>query len=132
VSEQDLELVRRVMEAVAGGDPQAALQHVDPAVEFDARVRPDGKVWHGHDGLRQALFEWTQTWSDWELENERYIDAGAGRVVVLWRETGRARASGALISQEGATVLTLRDGMIVSALISIDRRRTLAALGLEE
>jgi ketosteroid isomerase-like protein len=131
VSQENVEIVRGVMEAWAHDAPESALAYLHPNVEFDARVRPDGKVWHGRDGVRQALIEWTGTWSDWRQDVERYIDAGDDRVVLLWRETGRAMGSGVPVSQQGATVVTIREGMIVSAVISLNRDQTLAALGLE-
>jgi hypothetical protein len=53
-------------------------------------------------------------------------------VAFLWRERGRAKGSGVPMSQDGITVLTLRDGLVVAMVTSVDREQTLAALGLTE
>src|SRR5690242_14309856 len=132
MSEQDVEIVRRLMASFQGGPLEPALAVAHPEIEFDARVRPDGKVWHGPEGVVQALHEWTGTWSDWKMDVEGILDAGDGRIAVLWRERGRAAHGGAELSQEGVTVITVRDGLVVSAVVEVDRRGTLATLGLAE
>jgi len=132
MSEQDVETVRRLMASFQGGPLEPALAVAHPEIEFDARVLPDGKVWHGPEGVVQALHEWTGAWSDWNMDVEGILDAGDGRIAVLWRERGRAADSGAELSQEGVTVITVRDGLVVSAVVEVDRRGTLATLGLAE
>jgi ketosteroid isomerase-like protein len=79
MSEQNVEVVRRHMAAYLDTDPERALAFLDPDVELDASVRPDGRVWKGHAGIRRAMTEWTGTWDDCEVEIERYVDAGADR-----------------------------------------------------
>jgi hypothetical protein len=77
------------------------------------------------------MLEWTDAWSEWKLDIERYLDAGDGRVLALWNERGRPRGSEAEMSLEGVTVLTVHDGLIVSVVVSVDRERTLAAFDLD-
>jgi ketosteroid isomerase-like protein len=132
VSAENVELVRRLMDAWRSSAPDTALQYLHPEVEFDTTVRPDGKVWHGRDGVRQAMLEWTGTWSDWSLEVERYIDAGGDRVAMLWNERGRAKGSGVPMSLKGISVFVIRDGLVASLAATLDRERTLEALGLEQ
>jgi hypothetical protein len=71
-----------------------------------------------------------EIWGDFRLELEGLIDAGENRVVSLWHESGRAKRSGALMSEAGATVFTLDGGLIASVLVSVDREGVLASLGL--
>jgi ketosteroid isomerase-like protein len=124
----NVEVVRRAFESYLWRSPSLELLH--PDVEYDTTLRPDGKVWHGREGVRASIEEWTSTWDGWEMEVERYIDAGENRVVVLWHERGRARASGVQLSEAGVTVVTLKDGLIVAMKVGLDRARTLGALGL--
>jgi ketosteroid isomerase-like protein len=119
-----------MFEAYRTSAPKSALEYMHPEIEYDTTLRPDGKVWHGREGARRALSEWTETWEDFEMEVERYLDAGDGRVVVLWNERGRAKASGVPLLQSGVTVCTVRDGLIVAMFIGLDRRGTLQAAGL--
>jgi ketosteroid isomerase-like protein len=127
---QNLEIVRLHLEAWKSETPARALDYMSEDVEFDAGTRPDGKVWHGREGVREATGEWLEIWDDFRLEFEELIDAGESRVVSLWHESGRAKLSGALMSEAGATVFTLADGHIVAVLVSIDREGVLASLGL--
>jgi ketosteroid isomerase-like protein len=128
----NVELVRHMFEAYKTTTPERAFEFLHPEVRYDVTVRPDGKVWHGHDGVRGALLEWTSTWEDWEMDVERYIDAGDDRVLVLWNERGRAKGSGVPLSLAGATVCTLRDGMVWAMVVSVDRPSALRAVGLHD
>jgi ketosteroid isomerase-like protein len=130
MSRQNVELVRRMFAAYRSGSPEEALSLFHPDIEFDVRTRPDGKVWHGREGVRRAIEEWTGAWEGWDMEVERYIDAGGDRVAVLWNERGRAGRSGIALAEEGVSVFTLREGLIVAVRVSVDRESTLEELGL--
>jgi ketosteroid isomerase-like protein len=130
MSLQNVEIVRRHLEAWRSETPERALAFMREDVEFDASTRPDGKVWHGRDGVSEALREWLEIWGEFHLELEELVDAGEDRVVSLWNERGRAKQSGALMSETGATVFTLADGLIAAVLVSVDREGVLAGLGL--
>ena len=129
---RDVEVVRRLLEAVQAGAPERALQLLHQEVRFDATVRPDGKLWHGPEGARQAMSEWVQEWDEYELQLERYLQADDGRVAVLWNERGRARGSGVPIAQAGVTVFELCDGLVAEIRPSLERERTLTELGLAD
>ncbi len=127
---QNVEIVRLHLAALGSETPARALDYMRGDVEFDARTRPGGKVWHGREGVSEALREWMEIWDEFQLEFEELIDAGENRVVSLWHESGRAKRSGALMSEAGATVFTLEDGLIAAVLVSVDREGVLASLGL--
>jgi ketosteroid isomerase-like protein len=131
VSGENVDLVRRLYESLGGPDPERSLAFFHPDIEFDARRRPDGKVWHGVDGVRQAMIEWTGAWEDWELEAEDYRDADPESVLVLWREQGRGKGSGAQMSQRGANLFTVRDGRIVRVELYLSQQDALKAVGLD-
>ncbi len=126
----NLEIVRLHLDAWRSETPERALEYLREDVEFDARTRPGGKVWHGREGVSEAIAEWVEIWAEFRLELEELIDAGENRVVSLWHESGRARRSGALMSEAGATVFTLDGGLIAAVLVSVDREGVLASLGL--
>ncbi len=130
MSQQNVDLVTSHLEAWEAGSPERALGFMSEEVEFDARTRPGGKVWHGREGVREAIGEWLEIWDEYRMERGPVIDAGGERVVSLWRESGRARRSGAPISEEGATVFTITGGQISSVFVSVDREGVLAGLGL--
>jgi ketosteroid isomerase-like protein len=132
MSEENVEIVRRHLAAYLDENPERALEFLDETVELDATVRPDGKVFYGRDGIRRAMIEWTGAWDDWELEIERFVDAGTDRVLYLWHERGSGKGSGVPMDQDGATVVTLRDGRIVHLQAYVDRAAAFAAVGLSE
>ena len=129
---EDVEVVRRLLEAIQAGSVDSALALLHADVRFDATVRPDGRVWHGPEGARLALAEWVDEWDEYELQTERVLQASESRVAVLFHERGRARGSGVPIAQVGVTVFTLRGGLIVEIRPRLDRERALRELGLSD
>jgi ketosteroid isomerase-like protein len=119
-----------MLEAYQAPRSQHALEYFHPAVSYDTTLRPDGRVWHGREGVQRAMREWNGVWEEYEMHVERCIAAPDDRVVVLWRERGRAKGSGLTVSEDGASVFTLRDGMIVSAVVHLDRDAALRDAGL--
>lgn len=130
MSQENLELVRRMQEAYLGSEPEQALAFFDPDVEWDVSDRPGGKVWHGRDGVRRAMAEWAGAWEDRELETEEYREAGEDKVLILWRERGRGKRSGASSELRGGNLMTVRDGRIVHGRVFVDRRAALEATRL--
>jgi hypothetical protein len=72
MSEENVEIVRRQIEAYASGDYETALAGFDPEVEFDVSMRPEGRVYRGPDGVAEAMRSWTGTWEDFKLEVEEH------------------------------------------------------------
>jgi ketosteroid isomerase-like protein len=130
MSQENLELVRRMQEAFVGSHPELALAFMHPDVVYDARERPDGRLWRGRDQIREAMRDWSDVWNDWEVEAERYVDAGDDRVLILWRERGRGKGSGIALEQTGANLVTIADRHIVHMRLYVDQRAALRAVGL--
>jgi ketosteroid isomerase-like protein len=126
----NVEIVRLHLDAWRSEEPQRALAYMREDVEFDASTRPGGKVWHGRKGVSESMREWLEIWDEFTVQFEELLDAGDDRVLSLWHESGRAKLSGALMSEAGATVFTLADGLIAKVLVSLDREAMLASLGL--
>jgi ketosteroid isomerase-like protein len=129
VSAENVEIVRRSIEAYLAGDNAAALEAYDPAVVFDATVRPEGQIYHGRAGVAEAMRVWTGAWEDFRIEPIEFIDAG-DRVLFIERESGRGKGSGVEIDQIGYILFTLRDGLIVHWKGMLDRDEAFAAAGL--
>ena len=131
MSQENVEIVRRHMEAYLSGDNETALAAYDPQVEFDASLRPEGHVYRGREGVAEAMRVWSGTWEDWNVEMEEIIDAG-DHVLLIARESGRGKGSGIEIDQRIFAVFTLRGGRIVRWKGFIDRNEALGAAGLQE
>src|SRR5687767_13380303 len=95
---ENVEIVRRLYDAVARRDAETVLSLYDPDVEWDASRSPLGRVigesvYRGHDGLRAAFREWYEGWDHVEDEVQELIDAG-DHVIAIVTLTTRGRSSG--------------------------------------
>jgi ketosteroid isomerase-like protein len=137
VSEENVEIVRRVYEAAASGDSAAVFALYDPAVEWDASRAPmprligGGRVFHGHDGLRRFFEERNAVWGEIEDVTKELIDAGE-HVVSADTERGRGRSSGVEVEMTQYAVWTIRDGRVTRVVWFPTRAEALEAAGLSE
>ncbi len=130
---RNVEIVREMYDRREGGDMYVG-EFVHPEIEF-VRIGSEAPdftgVWHGKDGMRQATADYLNVWEDYQFEVDRMIDLG-DRVLVLEKQTARGRRSGAVISQDVGTLLTLRDGLIVRWEYYWERADALEAAGITE
>jgi uncharacterized protein len=129
MSQDNVEIVRRHMDAYRSGNYAAALAAYHPEVVCDATVRPEGRVYRGREGVAEAIRVWAGTWDDWRWEIEELIDAG-DRVLMVVRESGRGKGSGVKVVQQTFWIYRLRDGQIVHATVLVDRGKALQAAGV--
>jgi ketosteroid isomerase-like protein len=132
MSQENVEIVRRCCEASARGDWEAAMMTVHPEIEYDLSRFPEGQVYHGHAGIREAFRIWLGAWQDYRQEWDEIIDAGDEAVVVIGRELGRGKASGVEVEQEVFAVWTMLDGKTIRIRFYPGREDALEAVGLRE
>ena len=113
MSRQNVEIVRECIESFQRGDYATALEALDPEIEYELTHFPDGKIYHGHDGVREAFRIWIGTWDNYRQELDELIDAGDNEVIALVREFGRGIGSGIELERPTAGVWTLRNGKAV-------------------
>jgi ketosteroid isomerase-like protein len=128
MSQQNVEIVRRALEAYRDGDFEGALALGHPNI-VSTRVDPDGAVYHGHDGLRRLMADWVEGFEEWSYRAQEYIDAG-DIVVVHIRQWGRGVGSGAPVEADNWLVYALEDGLITRVHIYSDRAQAYAAAGV--
>jgi ketosteroid isomerase-like protein len=135
MSEENVEIVRRVYEAAARRDPATVLALYDPEVELDpSRLQAVGlfdRVYCGDDGLRSFFREWHEAWQGIEYDYDELIDAGE-RVISVVTRHGRGRASGAEVDWPLALVWTIRKGKVIRVVWFPTRADALEAAGLRE
>jgi ketosteroid isomerase-like protein len=117
MAQENVEIVRRLFDALARRDAKSVLALYDPEVEWDAsRAGPGeafiGGIYHGHEGLRGYFREWYEAWESIEYDCEELVDAGE-RVMSAVTNRGRGRVSGAELEYKQYAVWTIRDGRIV-------------------
>ncbi len=130
MSEENLEIVRRVFTAFADGDTGAMLQDLDPDVVLQVEQAGQG-VYRGHEGAIKSLVDWTEDIDDFKVVAEEFLDNG-DYVVVRTRQTGSGKSSG--VPMEGVFwfVCQMREGKAVRIHVLTTEQAALEAAGLSE
>lgn len=128
-----MELVRRIYEGWASGDPDT-ISLLDPLIEIypDPRSPWPGieSVYRGHAGLNRYLASIYDALAEYRAEPEQILDAGE-QVVTLAIERGLGRQSGVPVQIRcTAHVWTIRGGRAVRLDVNWDREDALKAVGL--
>jgi len=132
MSQENLELVQSAFDAYSRGDEAALLEMVavDAVItQFPEQV--DVRDYHGHEGLRQVMSDWTGTWDDWSIEILGAKELGE-LVLATARQQGRGRVSGVPMEAETTFVFTVRDGSIARWQMFSSEQQALKAVGLAE
>jgi ketosteroid isomerase-like protein len=130
MSEENVEIVRRAIDAFNARDRSRLLSMCDPAIEFRSAV--EQKTYRGADELLRYREGLDAVIEDFHIEDSRFIDAGGDRVVALYRMVGRGAGSGVPVSREVGALWQLRNGKILKGEIYLDQREALKAAGLPE
>ena len=131
MSQENVETMLAVQDAVTRGDWEAAIQLYDPAVELDQSRMPDGNIYHGRDGVWDFYARWFGAWDELDFDFERVFDAGDD-VVAVTRMRALGRVTGAEVSMRSADVCTFRAAKIIRQIGYPDAAEALEAVGLEE
>jgi ketosteroid isomerase-like protein len=133
MSKENLEIVRRLMEAWERRDMEAVFALYDPAIVWDNSTlpAPNAGVYHGHEGVRQFFQEWLEAFETQHLHAETFVDAGDG-VVVGHRVSGRGKKSGAEVEMFRWQVYRVRDGLVTRIDVFETRTEALQAAGRRE
>jgi uncharacterized protein len=132
MSQENVEIVRRAFTAYTRGDTALFLELLDPDVvwiPFGATL--EGRVYRGHDGVRQWLEGLLTDWEFFEPYPEDFRDLG-DRVLVFGHWRARGRASGAELERAGTWLFDVKGGKIVRLQTYSDRAEALEAAGLSE
>jgi ketosteroid isomerase-like protein len=128
LSAENVEIVKRMLDAYLSGDYEAGLAPFAEDVEWHDQFG----TYYGHEGVTQSTARWAGTWDDLEMEVEDLLDAGGDDVVLLLKVTGRGRGSGVPVEGTTSWVYTLRDGKIVLVRLFEDADEARRAAGLED
>ena len=139
MSQENVEIVRRVYDAAARRDAATVLALYDPDIESDASqlgiagiVGGDEVVYRGHDGLRRFFRDWHEAWMNIEYDFEELVDAGDEHVIAVVTRHARGRASGVEVERPFALVWTLRGGKVAHVVWFLSRAEALEAVGPSE
>ena len=132
MSQANIEIVRRAIEADQRGEPWADALHPDmewdysgyPGLDIDVQGR-------GRENFLRLTEKYRRAWIDYEVALKELIDAGEDVVVVV-HETARARGTELLIERDIVNVVTLRAGQGIRVRAYRTKQEALEAVGLRE
>jgi ketosteroid isomerase-like protein len=132
MSQRNVEVIRRSYEEFARG--HLVLDVLDPGIEWRGpREFPDlAQPHYGHDGVRRYFARIREAFDDYRVVAEDFIDAGEDRVLVLAREGGRGKGSGASVQTRlTAHLWTFSNDKAVRMQSYWERSDAFEAVGLE-
>ena len=117
MSRDNVELVRGLYEAFAGGDVQTVLGRMDEGIEWneaESFLYADRSPYVGPQAVLDGVFKRLgEDWEVFEVTPDELLDAG-DRVVALGHYTAKYRATGKEARAQFAHVWGVREGKVTS------------------
>ena len=90
--DENVELARRLYAALSRGDIEAFIDQIDPEVEFRSLIaEAEGKVYRGHQGMREWWADVGQSLGVLEYEPEEFRAVGEDGLMIRVRVKGEVR-----------------------------------------
>jgi ketosteroid isomerase-like protein len=132
MSQENLEIMRRVIDAINRMDFDVALRDVAPdaVIDFSHSRGPEAGIFAGHEAIRRFWGDLGEAFERHELIPSDLISHGEHVVIPI---TSRMRGRGGIeLEAKTATVANFRDGRLVRWTMYQDKAEALVAVGLEE
>jgi ketosteroid isomerase-like protein len=136
MSEENIESIKRLVEAWNTDDLDAYLAELDAEIEWHPSIEPglEGRttVFRGHDDVRRAWREYRgEAWERLTPRPQEFRDLGDS-ALVLGQMDLTARATGIEFSQEIGQLVEFRAGKIIRVHDFLTHAEALQAAGLSE
>ena len=131
MSERNVELHRRWIEAFNSRDIEAVIALCDPSVELDSAFAAIcGGIYKGHDGIRRYFRDYEDAWgAEIRVQPEAYFDLGE-HTILFYVMRGRGQHSGADVEMGLTQVARWRDDLLVYFKSYRQREDALSDLGV--
>ena len=135
MSEENVEATGRFIDAYNRRDVEALMADLDPEVEWRSGILiglgGEAAVFHGFEGLREALRDLYEALGETHIECSEIRDLG-DRVVTLGRFHVRGSESGAQSESPWGAVADFKDGKAIRIRSYFSIEEVLEAAGLSE
>ena len=131
MSQENVEVVRRMYEAFHSGDADGALASFDPDVVVDATRRVDAGIGHGREELSAIVGRWVGAFDEFREQIEEMRDLGS-RVCVVSTQHGRGKESGIETEYRYAVLYEVHGSQITHMTLYPGPAEALGAVGLAE
>ena len=131
MSQRNVEVIRRGLEALSSGDIERIFDFVDP--HFEGHVPPElstePDTYRGHEGIRRYFQSFWDDMEDIRFEAERMWEKGDA-VVVATRMTARGKRTAIPVEQRFGQIWTVRSGRAIAVSNYASVEHALEAAGL--
>ena len=130
MSEQNVELVRRMNQAFNNRDVEAMLEMCADDVQIeDLHPAPDmPPVAHGKHEVLRLIAGWVDAFDEFGAEIAEFIDVDDRHVAVVVRYRGTQRDTGVVVDMRGVDLWEFDDGKLIRGTVGYpDRDAALAA-----
>jgi uncharacterized protein len=135
MSKENVEAFKRATEAANRRDIEAALEELDPELEWHPSIQMflggDATVYRGHAGVRELLRDLDEVWAQFHYEFSEIRDLG-DRIVATGRFRARGKESGAEVESPLGYLVQFKDGKAIRIWSYLDPAEALEAAGLSE
>ena len=135
MSDENVALARRAIDALNRGDSAALLAFLSPDVVWEALegVRGIGDLYRGRAGVREWIdLMWENVEEGVHIEIDQITDLGDDRAFIAVVPTGRRRGSGVPFEYRTWHIVWFADGLITRRQVFWTRAEALKAAGLRE
>ena len=132
MSQENVEMFRRNVEAFNRGDVEAWLETYHPDASFAPISAPIAGVYRRHAGLRRWFADNRESFETFSVAFTDIRDLGDDRLLVIGTIHLRARGSGIETNVPTAAIATWREGLLIDWKDYGDPAMALEAVGLRE
>jgi ketosteroid isomerase-like protein len=132
MSDEHVEVVRRIVDATNHRDADAFVAALSPDVEWEDTLfwTEGSRTYRGVAEVREWLNQVWEPWDSLHMDAQEITPAGEDRLVVGFELTARGRESGAETQAHFWTVIEIADGRVRTRRSFRDRAEALEAAGL--
>jgi ketosteroid isomerase-like protein len=132
MSQENVEIIRQVYEAMNRGDWKAVFAHASPEIEWETDPRhPKAGIYRGQEEFRRFVEDIEDPFEQSVIEPERFF-AGGDQVVAFIKIRRTPAGSTAELEIRIGELWTFRDGKLVRGQGFGERMKALKAAGLSE
>jgi ketosteroid isomerase-like protein len=134
MSQENVEMVHRVYDALNRGDLDRAFEHAagDYTVDWSNSIGPARGVYRGQEEVREFWATFVEAFSEIAWRPEEVVEIDESTLVIVSHFSGRGRGSGVEIDAVGAQLWRIRDGKMRSVTMFQSKAEALEASGLQE
>jgi ketosteroid isomerase-like protein len=131
MSQENVEVVRRIYEALNRRDWDAVFQDAHPDFEMTMQRGPNAGTHQGREDAQEVVEDYIEAFDHFSTEPETFHESG-DQVVVVVKRRGRPKGGAVDMVIRNGDLFTVRDGKIVSMRMFPDPNWALEAVGLSD